>query len=129
MTTKKDTLLKDLKSAVAQNMKHYNTAMADADKKKPKLFIVDTIETFRRRYVIEALSLEHAYDEVTMKDSGNDNDYFEEFSQKALGETIIDGRRISRKDFDNMLTDLETDNEDLSSYWMEDKLVRKIKYE
>lgn len=94
-----------------------------------KLFIVDTISTFRHRYVIEAKSLEHAYDEVTMKDSGNMNDYFEEVTQKHLGESIVDGREISETDFKNMLKELELNKEENSSYWMGDKLIRRINYE
>ncbi len=91
---------------------------------KKKLFVVDTISTFRQRYVIEAESLEHAYDEVTMRDSGSEEDDFEEFSQKWLGETIIDGREIKMKHFNKML---EEDKE--CSGWMGEKLIRKINYD
>lgn len=95
-----------------------------------KLFIVDTITTFRHRYVIEANEISHAYDEVTMIDSGNLADAFESASQKYLGETIIDGREITKEDFDNMLVELMTDNTgENSSYWMGDELIRKINYD
>lgn len=87
------------------------------------LFVVDTISTFRVRYVIEADSVEHAYDEVTMIDSGNPDDKFEEFSQKWLGETIVDGREIKRKHFDKMLKEDEN-----CCHWMGDALIRKIDY-
>lgn len=90
---------------------------------KKKLFIVDTISTFRVRYVIEAKTLEDAYDEVTMKDSGNEDDHFEEFSQKWLGETIVDGREIKMKHFNRML---EEDKD--CNAWMGEKLIRKINY-
>ena len=95
------------------------------DKMSKKLFIVDTISTFRMRYVIEADELVHAFDEVTMNGSP---DYFEELTQKNLGETIVDGRQISREEFDKMIESLKTDDDELSSYWMGDKMIRKINY-
>lgn len=97
--------------------------MSERESKK-KLFVVDTISTIRIRYVIEAESLEHAYDEVTMRDSGSEEDDFEEFSQKWLGETIIDGREIKMKHFNKMLGE---DKECCA--WMGEKLIRKIDYD
>ena len=75
---------------------------------KKKLYLVDTIVTFRHKYVIEADELEHAYDEVTMRDSGADEDEFCEVTQLYLGETITDGREISKKEFKKMLKALES---------------------
>lgn len=92
-----------------------------------KLFVVETISTFRHRYVIEADSLEHAYDEVTMRNSGGEDD-FEEVTQKHIGEDIVQGYKISKKKFNKMLKDLENDKHETSSYWMGDKLIRKIDY-
>ena len=92
-------------------------------KKDKKLFLVDTIVTYRMRYVIEAKELPHAFDEVTMIDSGNPEDSFSEFSQKYIGEDILDGREISMKEFDVLLS---TDKE--CSHWMGKKLIRKINY-
>jgi hypothetical protein len=96
---------------------------------KKKLFVVDTITTFRHRYVIEAESLEHAYDEVTMIDSGNDADMFESVSQRYLGETIIDGRKISKEKFDKMVTKLSIDAKENCSHWLGDRLIRRIDYD
>jgi hypothetical protein len=96
---------------------------------KKKLYVVDTISTYRMRYVIEAKELDHAYDEITMIDSGNEDDIFCEVSQKHLGETIIDGREISKKDFKKMLKDLENNKDEICSYWMGDKLIRVIDYD
>jgi len=95
---------------------------------KKHLFIVDTISTFRLRYVIEAESLEHAYDEVTMVDSGCPEDAFDEVTQLHVGEQIIDGRKISKKKFDKMLVELAADERESCSHWMGDKLIRKIDY-
>jgi len=88
------------------------------------LFVVDTISTTRHRYVVEAKNLEHAYDEVTMRDSGYPEDGFEEFSQKFIGETIVDGRKIKMKHFNKMLKEDEDCN-----HWLGDSLIRKIKYQ
>ena len=97
---------------------------------KKKLYVVDTISSFRRRYVIEAESLEHAYDEVTMVDSGDENDMFEPVSELYMGENIIDGRKIKRTEFDKMLKKLENspDYRESSSHWLGDQLIRKIDY-
>lgn len=97
-------------------------------KESMNLYVVDTIVTFRHRYVVEAKSLAHAYDEVTMKDSGNEADEFEEVTQRFIGESIIDGRGITKKEFNLMLKHLEDDKDEFCSYWMGDKLIRKINY-
>ncbi len=93
-----------------------------------KLYVVDTIVTFRHRYVVEAKELEHAYDEVVMRDSGSDTDNFDEVTQRCLGESIIDGREITKKEFKKMLKTLKEDDQELSSHWMSDKLIRRINY-
>lgn len=90
------------------------------------LFIVDTIVTTRMRYVIEAKEASHAEDEVTMIDSGSPDDRFEEFSQRNLGEVIVDTRSITKAEFKKMLEESKTTGE--SSYWMGEKLIRKIDY-
>ena len=106
-------------------------AMSDKQTKPPKkkLYIVDTIVTFRHKYVIEADELEHAYDEVTMRDSGDSADAFEEVTQRYLGETITDGREISKKEFKQLLKTLEKDKDEMSSYWLGKDLIRKIDYD
>jgi hypothetical protein len=93
------------------------------------LFLVDTISSFRMRYVVEAESLEHAYDEVTMKDSGCEDDAFDEISQKHLGEQIIDGRRISLVDLKALVRQMEDDKSEscIISRNLEN-YVRKIDY-
>lgn len=93
------------------------------------LFVVDTIVQFRHKYVIDAETLEHAYDEVTMRDSGCDEDSFDEVTQRYLGETILDGREITKEQFDQMLKDLASDRNEMSSHWCGEKLIRKIDYE
>jgi hypothetical protein len=105
-------------------------AMTDKQAKPPKkkLYVVDTIVTFRHKYVIEADELEHAYDEVTMRESGTPEDGFDEVTQRYLGETITDGREITKKEFKKLLKTLEADKDEMSSYWLGKGLIRKINY-
>lgn len=93
-----------------------------------KLFVVDTISTFRHRYVIEANTLEDAYDEVSMVNSGNPLDEFDEVSQRSLGSVISDGREITELDFNILLKQLADDKYETSSYWLGDQLIRRIDY-
>lgn len=93
------------------------------------LFVIDTVVQFRHKYVVEAESLDHAYDEVTMRDSGTDEDDFDEVTQRYLGETILDGREITHEEFQTMLVTLANDRSESCSHWMGDKLIRKIDYE
>ena len=93
-----------------------------------KLFLVDTITTFRHKYVIEADELAHAYDEVTMRESGNPTDEFTEVTQRYLGEAITDGREITKEEFDKLLVTLSSDKNELASEWLGDELIRKINY-
>ncbi len=96
---------------------------------KKHLYVVDTITTIRNRYIVEAKSLEHAYDEVTMIDSEFDISHFEPFSQKDLGETIVDGRKISKKKFYKMNESLNNpDSREIGSPWMGEKMIRRIDY-
>lgn len=96
---------------------------------KKKLFVVDTISSFRMRYIVEADELEHAYDEVLMRNSGDNKDSFEEMSQRYLGETVLDGREITKKEFNSILTQYESDKNELSSYWLGEKLIRVVDYD
>jgi hypothetical protein len=97
-------------------------------KSEKKLFVVEAISMFRHTYVIEAKSLEHAYDEVTMRDSGSELDDFEEVSQRFLGETISNGRQIKRKEFNELLETFKNDKDESTSWWMGERLIRKIDY-
>lgn len=90
------------------------------------LYVVDTILPIRIRYVVEAKKASHADDEVTMIDSGDPKDDFPEFSQKALISSIIETREITKAQYRKMLKELEENGE--GSYWMGDKLIRKIDY-
>jgi hypothetical protein len=93
-----------------------------------KLYLVDTITTFRHKYVIEANAVEHAYDEVTMRESGSPEDEFTEVTQRFLGEQICGGREITKAEFDALLVTIANDTDELSSTWLGDELIRKINY-
>ena len=89
------------------------------------LFEVDVLVSFRNKYIIEAESLEHVYDELVMTEHNRE---FDEVTQKFLGEQIIEGREITREGITEMINRLKDDKEELCSYWMEDKLIHKIDY-
>ena len=92
------------------------------------LYVIDTISTFRLKYVIEADSIEHAYDEVVMRDSGSDKDFLEELTQRHIAENIIDGREISREDFEALVNTLKADRNESCCHWLGEDLIRKIDY-
>jgi hypothetical protein len=89
------------------------------------LFEVDVLVSFRNKYIIEAESLEHAYDELVMTEHNRE---FDEVTQKFLGEQIIEGRETTREEVAKMIDRLKDDKSELCSYWMEDKLIHKIDY-
>lgn len=91
------------------------------------LYVVETIQTFRHRYVIECNELEHAYDTVT-------SDEVQEFSQMYLGESIISGREISREEFDRMNKALESCGDgthyqpESGSPWQGEQVINRVQY-
>jgi hypothetical protein len=90
-----------------------------------KLYLVETVQVFRHRYVVEAKEEEHAADTVVM-DMGNPD--FKEFSQKHIDENITDVREISKDEF---FTLFDRDNDYLRSWNEEQKLsfINTINYE
>ena len=92
------------------------------------LYVVDTLVQFRHKYVVEADELEHALDEVAMRESGSEKDYFDDVTQRYLGETILDGREITHEQFEKMLIDFKNDKNENASYWMGRKLIHKVNY-
>lgn len=92
------------------------------------LFVVETIQTFRHKYVIECNEAEHAADTVVMNEA-------DEFSQMFLGEQIITTREITRKKFNRMNAELEKHGDgtkyqpESGSPWMGEKMIHKVDYE
>lgn len=92
----------ELINGKGNNMKK-SISLQKRDKKKPTvsqkkdkkqtIFLVETILTFRHRYLVEAECAAYADDDVTMND-GIDNQK-PEWQQKYLGETIIGTRLVT----------------------------------
>lgn len=92
------------------------------------LYKVTTLVQFKHVYYIEGKKESHALDEVTMRESGNDADYFDESGQQYLGETIIDSEEVTRQDFEQFLDKAKKESW-WSSHWLGDALIRKIDYD
>jgi hypothetical protein len=83
-------------------------------------YLVETIDFFRMRYVVECESAEHAKDVVTMKEA-------EEFSQLHLDETITSARVIDDAEY---LRIFDEDNDYLKEWSEEQKFnyVHEVEY-
>lgn len=92
------------------------------------LFVIETIQTYRHKYVIDCENLDHAYDTVSMEEAF-------EFSQMHLGEQIVSGREITREEFRHMNTALEEHGDgthyrpEQGSPWMGEKMIHVVKYD
>ena len=93
------------------------------------LFVVDAIQMFRTRYVIECREAEHAGDTVTMNET-------EQFSQMDLGERILTTKEITYKQFHKMNKALKDGNGDGTHYqaesgspWMGEKIIYVVNYD
>ena len=95
---------------------------------KKKLFVIDTISSFRLRYVIEAEELSDALGEITKRGSGNSKYDFEEVSQRYLGESVLDSKEITKEEFTTLLKQCESDKDEMSSYWMGEELIHAVEY-
>ena len=84
-------------------------------------YLVETVDFFRMRYVIECESAEHAKDVVTMKEA-------EEFSQLHLDETITSTRIIDDAEY---LRLFDEDNAYLKDWSEEQKFnyVHEVNYD
>jgi hypothetical protein len=93
------------------------------------LFVVDAIQMFRTRYVIECKEAEHAGDTVTMSEA-------EQFSQMDLGERILTTKEITYEEFRRMNKAMEEGTGDGTSFqaetgspWMGEKMIHVVKYD
>jgi len=89
--------------------------------------MVETISTFRMRYVVEANEESHALDEVTYQ-LGLDGSFFKEFSQNHVDETIFSSREITDEEF---LKEFDKDNSYLASWPIHNKreYINEIDYD
>lgn len=88
------------------------------------IFQITTVSTFRNRYVVEASSLDEAYDAILI-------DRPEELSQVHIDESVIDGRQISKSEFKRLLVQVqsETDNQQgLDNAHMGEKIIHRVKF-
>jgi hypothetical protein len=92
------------------------------------LYLVETINQFRNRYVIDCQSAEHADDTITCEEA-------DEFSQLHLGETIVTTREITLDEFHRMNKSLNGNGDgsrlrpENGSPWMGEKMIHKVNYE
>lgn len=85
------------------------------------LYVVDTISTFRHRYIIECQDKTHAADTVVMEEA-------EEVSQLWLGESIIEAREITHDDL-LILEKQAVDNNELHNYHLSrEELIHVVEY-
>lgn len=92
------------------------------------LYKIETLSQFKHTYFIEAETKSHAEDEICMRDSGSEDDFFDEAKQEHLGEQIFGSQEITKEDFDNWLMKERAERSLMSSHWMGDKLIRKVDY-
>jgi hypothetical protein len=93
------------------------------------LFVVDAIQMFRTKYVIECKEAEHAGDTVAMNEA-------EQFSQMDLGERILTTKEITYEEFRRMNKAIEESHGDgthhqaeTGSPWMGEKLIHVVNYD
>lgn len=86
-----------------------------------KLFLVDTVSSFRNSYVVRCKEAEHATDTVVMGEAS-------EFSQEWLGEQIS---RVTEITEDDYLALFDKDNDYLKTWDVEQKksLITQVKYD
>lgn len=89
-----------------------------------KKYMVETVNIFRHRYVVEAKEPGHATDEVVMQMR---NDGFKEFSQYHVDEVVSSVREIDDREY---LRLFDTDNAYLGNWTDEQKFafVNRIDY-
>jgi hypothetical protein len=92
---------------------------------KMGLYKVTTLVQFKHVYFVEGQNLDHVLDEVSMRESGSPDDYFEETSQEYLNEIIIDGAPATMQEFFDHIQNTQG----LCSQWMGEKLIHKMKYD
>ena len=87
---------------------------------KKQIFLVETISTFRHRYLVEAECADYANDDVAMNDgTARERDWWQE---KYLGETIVGTRPVTDAE---ILWLGEIDKNDGSSWLPYDRFVWK----
>lgn len=93
------------------------------------LFVVDAIQVFRTRYIVECKEAEHAGDTVTMNEAV-------QYSQMDLGERILTTKEITYEEFHRMNKAMEEGHGDGTPYqaesgspWMGEKMIHVVNYD
>ncbi len=107
-----DEVLKDLNweigdSLIWKQIDADSFSIQKREREEMDLFVIDTVVVHKRRYFIEAKSLEHAYDTVVCKD----DEIKEKFQEQIMDEVIFNGRKINRKDYDDVFSEMDNSNE------------------
>lgn len=68
-----------------------------------RIYLVETLVTFRHRYLVEETSASNAEDTIVMNESAAEPKL--EWAQKYLGETIVSTRAVTPKDLDALQSD------------------------
>lgn len=102
---------------IAWSMVDGAIAMTKVDPPKTQLVMVETVSTFRHRYIVEVPGGEAdwALDTVTMDEA-------EELSQQHLGEQIVSHRVVNKEEICTMFRE---DNKYLSS-WTDDQILQSV---
>jgi hypothetical protein len=81
------------------------------------LFEINTVSTYRHKYVVDAASLEEAYD--CLRKGRPD-----ELSSRYLSEVITDGREVTNAQVDQIIDKLENDEEGQCANNMHKKICK-----
>ena len=80
-------------------------------------FEINTVSTYRHTYVVDAASLEEAYD--CLRKGRPD-----ELSSRYLSEVITDGREVTNAQVDQIIDKLENDEEEQCANNMHKKICK-----
>jgi len=82
------------------------------------------VSLFRHRYVIEASSIEEAYDSILI-------DKPEELSQTHIDESVIEGKQISKTDFKKLLKQVASESDKqkgMDNSHMGEKIIHRVRF-
>lgn len=85
------------------------------------MFIVNTIISYRVKYAVEAPSADDARTILTDHEG-----LLHELTQRCLGEVVTDVTETSKEDIITYLQYLKEDKDEMSSYWMDEKLINRV---
>jgi len=109
-------------------LQHENVVYLHMSKKNtttpPQLFVVETLHTFRMRYLVESETAEEAEKIVDMPPV---DQIIDEWQQKYVGDTILTSQPISRKEAEEMHTEKNASGWEGSPWMPIDSMIRRLK--